>query len=366
MWKRRSPDEKPSTSQGSLPSPSSATIDALLAQLDPAADNYAVELVERILQLAVARRASDVHLDAGHDGLILRLRVDGQLHEIGPVPQGKQASVAARLKSMAGLLTYRQDIPQEGRLIFGNPRREARVVTFPTLHGERTVLRVVAHQSDQWQLDGLGMSPAHLERHVTALSEASGVLLISGAVGAGKTTTAYAALRWLATQLSRCVATLEDPIECEVPGIAQSQIDPHVGFDWHTGLRSLLRQDPEVMFIGEIRDAHTAQVAFRASMSGQLVVTTMHARSVGEAWMRLLDMQVPSQHLVYGLRLLTCQQLVPRACSCETGCDACSFTGQLGRQLHLEMLPPLEGDFARAALTCTHPDQLNTDLSGNC
>ncbi len=117
--------------------------------------------------------------------------------------------------------------------------------------------------------------------------------------GRGQTTTAYAALRWLATERNRCVVTLEDPIECEVPGIAQSQIDPHVGFDWHTGLRSLLRQDPEVMFIGEIRDAHTAQVAFRASMSGQLVVTTMHARSVGEAWMRLLDMQVPSQHLVY-------------------------------------------------------------------
>ena len=277
MWKRRSPDEKPATNSGLIPAQASPTIDALLAQLDPAADTYAVELVERILHLAVARRASDVHLDAAQDGLILRLRVDGQLLEIGRVPQGKQASVAARLKSMAGLLTYRQDIPQEGRLTFGNPRREARVVTFPTLHGERTVLRLVASQSDQWQLDALGMNSSQLDRHVSALSEASGVLLIGGAVGAGKTTTAYAALRWLANQLNRCVVTLEDPIECEVPGIAQSQIDPHVGFDWHIGLRSLLRQDPEVMFIGEIRDAHTAQVAFRASMSGQLVVTTMHA-----------------------------------------------------------------------------------------
>ena len=341
MWKR------PTASENAQPANSHANsketrvepsaIDRLMAQLDPTGDTYAVQLVDRFLQLAVERRASDVHIDAAPTGLILRLRIEGTLHEIGQVPRGSQASVAARLKSMAGLLTYREDIPQEGRLTFGVPRREARVVTFPTLHGERTVLRMVPSDSDQRQIEQLGLTQSQLEQHLAALASVSGVLLITGAVGAGKTTTAYALLRRLAGAMNRCVVTLEDPIECEVPGIAQSQIDPHVGFNWQSGLKSLLRQDPEVMFIGEIRDAHTAQVAFRASMSGQLVVTTMHARSVKEAWMRLLDMQVPSQHLTYGLKLLTCQELVPQACDCEHGCEQCAYTQQRSRQLKVEI-----------------------------
>lgn len=346
MWKRRTTDDKAAdrlerdTVSKEAPVVSSAAnsqaLAGLMAQLDPSAASYAVELVDRILKLAEARRASDVHLDAAIDGIVLRLRIDGRLHEFGRLPQGVQTNIAARLKSMAGLLTYRQDIPQEGRLTFGSPVREARVVTFPTLHGERAVLRMVSASTRQWQLEDLGLNDIQLEQHRSVLSSPTGVLLITGAVGAGKTTTAYACLRWLARQLNRCVVTLEDPIECEIEGIAQSQIDPNVGFDWQTGLRSLLRQDPEAMFIGEIRDAHTAQVAFRASMSGQLVITTMHARSLDDAWMRLLDMQVPSQHLVYGLRLLTCQQLVQVTCNCESGCERCAYTGQLGRSLNVE------------------------------
>lgn len=315
-----------------------------MAKLDPNSASYAVDLVDRILNLAIARRASDVHFDAGEAGIVIRFRVEGHLVELGRVPQGLQVNIAARLKSMAGMLTYRQDIPQEGRLTFGSPKREARVVTFPTLHGERTVLRMVSTTTKAWQVEDLGLSAAQVERHCEALAWASGVVLITGAVGAGKTTTAYACLRWLARRLNRCVVTLEDPIECEIEGIAQSQIDPTVGFDWQCGLRSLLRQDPEAMFIGEIRDAHTAQVAFRASMSGQLVVTTMHSRSLREAWMRLLDMQVPSQHLVYGLRLMTCQQLLPLDCGCATGCDRCGYSGQLGRRLSVEMMPENSGD----------------------
>lgn len=314
----------------------SPALAALMAQLDPHAAGYAVELVDRLLKLAEARKASDVHLDAAPSEIVLRLRVDGRLHELGRIPQGVQTNVAARLKSMAGLLTYRQDIPQEGRLTFGTPSREARVVTFPTLHGERTVLRMVSTASKAWQLEDLGLTPEQLDQYRSALAALSGVLLITGAVGAGKTTTAYACLRYLTRQLNRCVVTLEDPIESEIEGVAQSQIDPNVGFDWQTGLRSLLRQDPEAMFIGEIRDAHTAQVAFRASMSGQLVVTTMHARSVAEARMRLVDMQVPSQHLDYGLQLLTCQQLVPIACDCTGGCEKCGYTCQRGRRLSVE------------------------------
>ncbi len=361
MWKRRTEDNPSASSAATPPGADSDPLQTLLSGLNPASEQYAVQLVDRILQLATQLNASDVHFDAVTDGILLRLRVDGRLREIGRLPQGKEVSIAARLKSLAGLLTYRQDIPQEGRMTFGTPRREARVVTFPTLHGERTVLRLVASHTNHWHLADLGLTSEQLARYEAALSQLSGVVLITGAVGMGKTTTAYAALRWLSQHWRRCVVTLEDPIECELPGIAQSQIDPHVGFDWQSGLKSLLRQDPEVMFISEIRDATTAQLAFRASMSGQLVVTTMHARSVGEAWMRLLDMQVPSQHLVFGLKLLACQQLEPQACPCQHGCDQCNYTGQLGRRLQTELLPALEGEFARRALNCASVVELTED-----
>lgn len=367
MWKRPSIDSRGGTEPTVTNPPSLAQspsldllqqdlLQQLLHGLSPERDDYATLLTDRILQLATQHNASDVHLDAQPDGYLLRLRVDGVLREIGSVPHGVSTNMPGRIKSLAQLLTYRSDIPQEGRLIFGQPRREARVVTFPTLHGERVVIRLVTPQERPWRLQDIGLSVVELARHEQALRESAGVVVITGSVGTGKTTSAYAALRWLAApehqeqRSKRCVVTLEDPIESELPGVAQAQIDPVVGFDWATGLRSLLRQDPEVIFIGEIRDAQTAQLAFRASMTGQLVVTTMHARSACEALLRLLDMQVPSQHLLSGLRLLTCQRLVPQRCECAGGCQRCEFTGFRGRRLQLEMFPELEGELARIAL----------------
>ncbi len=334
----------------------------LVAQLDPARDDYAVRLVERLLAVAIELHASDVHLDALPDGHFVRYRVDGRLIPIGAIPRGHHTSLAARMKSLAGLLTYRADIPQEGRLVFGSPEREARVVTFPTLYGERVVLRLVATTTKAWRLQDLGLSEDQLREHLQAVGQTSGVILISGTVGTGKTTTAYAMLRTLVQEFQRAVVTLEDPIECQVEGVAQATIDPAVGFDWSSGLRSLLRQDPEVIFIGEIRDALTAQLAFRASMTGQLVITTMHARNPQEALARLVDMQVPALHLISGLRLLTCQQLVAVPCNCQSdsqgnrdgncegGCQACAYTGVIGRRLAVEILPPLEGELARQIL----------------
>lgn len=328
----------------------------LLHELDPHSQDYAARVTERLLQLAECQSASDLHLDAVASGYIVRLRVDGRLREIGMVPQSGQTSIAGRIKALAGLLTYRSDIPQEGRLTTEATRREARVVTLPTLHGERIVVRLVDAVRRQWQLADLGLNPQQRLAHENALSEQAGVLLFTGPVGAGKTTTAYASLRSLATAIitegkvarpARCVVTLEDPIESEIVGVAQSQIDPNVGFDWSVGLKSLLRQDPEVVFIGEIRDAQTAQLAFRASMAGQLVLSTMHARSVCEGLLRLLDMHVPSQHLLSGLRLLTCQRLVCQPCDCGSGCQACDFTLVRGRHLTVEILPELRDQLAR-------------------
>lgn len=325
----------------------------LLSDLDASTDDYAMRLTDRLLKLAVAQAASDLHLDAVPDGYLVRLRIDGQLCELGCLPQGKQANIAARLKAMSGLLTYRTDLPQEGRMTWQTQNQEARVVTLPTLHGERIVIRLVAANSSHWQLSDLGLEDSILLQHEQALQEPAGIILYTGPVGTGKTTTAYASLRWLlnATGHSsprRSIVALEDPIECEIPGIAQSQIDPSVGYDWSLGLKTLLRQDPDVIFIGEIRDSHTAQLAFRASMTGQLVISTMHARNPREALVRLTDMQVPSQHLLSSLRLLTCQRLVPTPCGCAGGCQVCHHTTIRGRQLQATVLPPLENELARA------------------
>jgi type II secretory ATPase GspE/PulE/Tfp pilus assembly ATPase PilB-like protein len=213
-------------------------------------------------------------------------------------------------------------------------------------------------------LSELGFEAGQLSAIERALQARAGVVLFTGPVGAGKTTSAYASLRWLtsnsdasatgsaslASSARRCVVTLEDPIESELPGVSQAQIDPQVGFDWALGLKSLLRQDPEVIFIGEIRDAQTAQLAFRASMTGQLVISTMHARSGCEALLRLIDMQVASQHLLSGLRLLACQRLVRRRCQCESGCERCDFSRFCGRMLLGELLPELSGELSRAVL----------------
>ncbi len=275
--------------------------------------------------------------------------MDGQLRAIGWLPRSDKVSLASRIKSLAGLLTYRTDIPQEGRLLFGKPPREARVTTFPTIHGERIVLRFMSAVQKQWQLADLGFETSLRNVLEQALAAPSGVILITGPAGAGKTTTAYACLRTLAVK--RCVVTLEDPVECILPGVAQSQIDPHAGFDWSIGLKSLLRQDPEVLFIGEIRDAATAQTAYRASLTGQLVISTMHARTPAESLMRLLDMQVPSQHLLASTRLLINQQLEPVACECvarqKGGCERCLYSGIAGRAARATYLNEIDNQLAR-------------------
>jgi type II secretory ATPase GspE/PulE/Tfp pilus assembly ATPase PilB-like protein len=199
--------------------------------------------------------------------------------------------------------------------------------------------------------------PDHiLPNFLSALNESSGVILISGTAGAGKTTSAYAAIRHLLqSDAPKSIVTLEDPIECELEGTAQSQINPTGDYDWASGLKAILRQDPEAMLIGEIRDAKTAGVVFQAAMAGQLVVTTLHARSVMDALQRLLDLGVTYQQLRGGLRFLMCQRLLPRLCVCQQQseptserCEICGGSGTAGRMLLAEILPELEGEFAKA------------------
>lgn len=353
------------------------------SDLNPRRDDYASRLVQRLLQAAVEVGASDIHLEVAAAEVSLKWRVMGCLLPIASVPDGEQTKILGRVKALARLITYRHDIPQEGRMQLPNQAVEARVSTLPTLHGERAVIRLVASRTQNWQLSDLGLPPATHQQLSHGLRRASGVLLICGTPGAGKTTTAYACVREVlqaASQL-RSIVSLEDPIEVEVPGVAQSQVNPAVGYDWTSGLKALLRQDPEVVLIGEIREADTAAAVFQAALAGQLVITTLHARSAVDALRRLMDMQVPAHHLRAALNVLVCQRLVPKRCTeCQatyasasaqhdsqsevqlsppqlsplqsvTGrCTTCGGSGTQGRLLLSECLPPIEGELARVLL----------------
>jgi len=358
-------------------------IRAQLDGLDAADTEYATRFVDLLLDAARQLAASDVHLQPAADGLLIRWRVDGVLQELGRFPSGEAADVVARLKVLARLLTYRTDVPQEGRIREMPGDVEMRVSTFPTLHGERAVVRLFAPGGEFLFPEDLGLPDEILDRLVRLLAETSGALLITGPAGSGKTTTCYACLRHLVRQSEsqRSIVSLEDPIEVSVPGVAQSQVNEAAGFDLATGLRSLMRQDPEVIMVGEIRDRATAEVAFQASLTGQLVLTTFHAGSAAGAISRLSDMEIQPYLLRSGILGILHQRLVRRLCDCaketndsdmylglpvsrarvQVGCPACGGTGYRGRMVLVEMLTRQPGETGRAILSqgdSTHLEQL--------
>ncbi len=343
-----------------------------LAALDPSGADYASRFVELALAAARHRQASDLHLQPTGEGLELRWRVDGVLVPLGTFPAGVAANVIARLKVLAGLLTYRSDVPQEGRIRGGPADVELRVSTFPTLFGERAVVRLFGERLAFRSLDELGLPDEIARRLLRLLDETSGAIVLCGPAGSGKTTTLYACLHELAGRRDnlRSIVSVEDPVEKAIPGVAQSQVNPAAGFDLAAALKSVLRQDPEVIMIGEIRDRATAEVALEASLTGQLVLTSFHAGSACEALGRLLDMGIEPYILRSGLRAVIFQRLVRRLCSCSrpagpeddrlgldvpqsrvaVGCEACGGTGYAGRAVLAEMLLPDERALAEAVL----------------
>lgn len=320
-----------------------------LSQLNPKADDYAVKLCDLLMVSAMEAGASDLHLDSVQAGLQVRFRTGGQLTDIAVVPHGQVSSVMARFKSMAGLLSYRTDVPQEGRIDIVNSKTgtDARVCTLPTLHGERLVIRFSIAQSHGWQLEDLGLPGQALARIQDAVASASGVAIVCGPAGSGKTTTAYAMMQRLAQanlHQRRCCVSLEDPIEQAIEGVAQSQIQPSVGYTWSAGLKAMLRQDPEVMLIGEIRDDETAHVVFQAAMTGQLAISTMHARSVADAVTRLMDMRLPKHQLCSSLTLMMAQRLLQR----RLPIDRDRLPIDRDRLLLAEVLPNITGELREA------------------
>ncbi|HND53983.1 MAG TPA: GspE/PulE family protein [Pirellulaceae bacterium] len=339
-----------------------------------------MQFVERLLAAASAVGASDVHLQPVADGLDVSWRLDGVLQPVGRFRRGAASDVVARLKVLAELLTYKHEVPQEGRVKQRIDGAEWRVSTFPTLHGERAVVRRSAAGNRSWRLDELGLPAEILTRLEPLLRRTSGAILVTGPAGSGKTTTAYACLRALSEDLAqrRCLVSIEDPIEVELPGVAQSQVQPAAGFDLALGLRSILRQDPEVLLVGEIRDRETAEGMFAAALTGHLVLTTFHAATSTGAISRLSEMGIQPYQLRSAVLAVLNQRLVRRLCECAEwsddesarlglpcervrlprGCDACHGSGYRGRAVLAELLVPDSTEVGRAILSCDDAPQL--------
>ncbi len=330
-----------------------------LPAVDENDPQYVTELVDALLAAAQDARASDVHIVPGQEQLELSWRIDGVLQPVTTFPAAIGPRVAARLKVMSNLLTYQTDVPQEGRILTAG-ESEIRVSTFPTLFGEKVVIRLFAGPGKYDRLDNLGLPAEVLEDICRLLEKRGGVFVVAGPAGSGKTTTNYACLREIIDKSAgaRSLVSMEDPVEVVVPGVAQSQVNAAAGFDLTVGLRSLMRQDPEVIMVGEIRDREVANTVFEASLTGQLVITTFHAGSAAEAVSRLTDMGIEPFLLKSGLLAIVSQHLVRRLCECSqagrnrdeslglsverfrhpVGCSACHGTGYRGRIVLAELL----------------------------
>ncbi len=307
----------------------------------PAKKQDAVSLVDQLLALAKKSGASDLHFDPTPAQWQIRLRQDGILRTLGELAPPIATQAVARLKVLAELLTYRTDIPQEGRI---DPETgiEGRVSTFPTIHGEKLALRFFNDLQAPSRLEKLGFEPDIFHGLTALLQQRDGAILLTGPGGSGKTTTLYAALSWIREKHREGVHifTIEDPVERPLEGINQAQVRPGTEFDFARGLRSLLRQDPEVVMVGEIRDPQTASTALEAALTGHLLLSTVHAGSACGVFARLLDMGVEPYALTSGVRGVLNQRLVRRVCpSCQaSGCSACGETGYQGRLLLAELV----------------------------
>ena len=331
------------------------------------------EIVDRLLKDARAEGASDVHLNPLERGMEIRWRLDGVLQLVATLPDEIKPNVVARLKVVAGLLTYRTDVPQEGRIRDGSSEFETRVSTFPTLRGERAVARLFIGSSRFRTIEDLGLPSDVSDELSRAIDETSGMIVVSGPAGSGKTTTIYSCLRLLVARTAggRSLTTIEDPIEGVVDGASQSQIQSSAGFDWKTALRSIVRQDPEVIVVGEIRDRETAEIAFQAALTGHLVLTTFHSGSAAGAVGRLLDMGIEPYVVRSGLLAVVGQRLARKLCAeCSIedddpahrlglevdrwkiakGCAKCRGTGYAGRIMLAERLSPGRGEIGAAIL----------------
>ena len=311
--------------------------------LEAANDAPIIRMLNALLTQAAKDGASDIHIEPYERSSAVRFRVDGTLREVVQPNRALHAALISRLKIMAELDISEKRLPQDGRisLRIGGRAIDVRVSTLPSAHGERAVLRLLDKGENKFSLESLGMSGDTLQRFDRQIQQPHGIVLVTGPTGSGKTTTLYAALSRVVTTTTN-VLTVEDPVEYELPGIGQTQVNAKIDLTFAKALRAILRQDPDVIMIGEIRDFETAQIAIQASLTGHLVLATLHTNDAPSAVTRLTDMGVEPFLLSSSLLGVLAQRLVRKLCvHCKrqdehklwhpVGCPECSHSGYKGR-----------------------------------
>ncbi len=306
-----------------------------------------IRLVNMILFEALRRRASDIHVHPQENKLVIRFRIDGMLQDAFTPPLSLAPAISSRLKVMTELDIANRHSPQDGytSVRIGSRKVDIRFSCIPSVYGERLVMRLLDQSQTQLSLDQIGMQKGMQEQLVDLIERPTGIILVTGPTGSGKTTTLYAALAQI-DRTHRNVMTIEDPVEYHLDGISQMQVNPKRGVTFATGLRSLLRQDPDVILIGEIRDAETAQLAIQASLTGHLVLATLHTNDAPSAIPRLIDIGIEPYLVTSSLLAVLAQRLVRRTCKVCGGtalvnkvrCDNCYGTGFRGRMAIYELM----------------------------
>jgi type IV pilus assembly protein PilB len=327
-----------------------------------------IRFVDLLLRQAVKSRASDIHVEPQEHSMTIRMRIDGVLQDMVPPPRKMQAAIATRIKILSKMDIAERRLPQDGRFKIKAPGRDidVRVSVIPTIYGEKVVMRILDSAAVNHNLDQLGFDPALLEEFKMMLTQPYGIIIVTGPTGSGKSTTLYSALNYLKDPRKN-ITTVEDPVEYRLSGINQIQVKPEIGLDFAESLRAILRQDPDIILIGEIRDKETIDIAIKASLTGHLVLSTFHTNDAPSAISRMVYMGVEPYLLASTINLIVAQRLVRRICErCKEpvsineqvlkrlnveperaknavlyhgkGCSACNGTGYLGRLPIFEFL----------------------------
>ena len=344
-----------------------------------------VELVDVLIVRALEARASDIHLEPSDDSMVARFRIDGILHDIQVLPQELGPAISTRVKVMGGMNIAERRLPQDGRFQIqtGGEKVDFRVSSVPTVYGEKIVLRILTHQGGLTDLEHLGFTPGELDEYCEMVERPYGMVILTGPTGSGKTTTLYSTLNFLKSREINIIS-IEDPVEYKIPGINQIQVNSKIDLTFANVLRSVLRQDPNVILVGEIRDDETALLGVQAALTGHLVLTTLHTNNAPGAFLRLVDLGLPAFLVASAVNGVVAQRLMRTVCpDCADvhqpddeekarlgsrlaaditfrkgrGCARCRFTGYHGRSAIFEILPE-HAEIRRAIMAAADSDRL--------
>jgi type IV pilus assembly protein PilB len=307
-------------------------------------DEPLIEFVNQLLKDAMDKNISDIHIEPQADNCRIRFRRDGLLYEAAQLPAHLTSRLITRLKIMTNLNIAEKRLPQDGRMKINYKKMDVRINTCPSIYGEKLVLRLLHVKNFQFDINYLGFTSEQQELFLHKISQPQGLVLVTGPTGSGKTITLYSALQFL-NQIEKNISTVEDPVEIELPGITQININPRIGLDFAASLRSLLRQDPDIIMIGEIRDKETAMIAMQAAQTGHLVLATLHTNSAIDTINRLKAINIDSYSLISAVSLIIAQRLVRKLCvHCHANSHDCQHChqGYLGRTGIFECLQMTE------------------------